>query len=200
MKGFKQYLGVAILSACCAQAWAVPTLTVTPSASVAPGSSVSVDVAISDIADLYAYQFSLAFNPNLLQVSSYSLGSFLRGSVDTFGDSGTLDNAGGTISYVFNSLVGPEAGVSGSGSLLRVTFSALADGVSALNFSDLLLLDSSGNDIAATVTGGIVTVATPVTPPVGDVPEPASWMLMGVGLVAAGALRRRRTSSVAALA
>jgi hypothetical protein len=200
MKGFKQYLGVAILSACCAQAWAVPTLTVTPSAAVAPGSSVNVDVAISDIADLYAYQFSLAFNPNLLQVSSYSLGSFLNGSVDTFGDTGTLNNAGGTISYVFNSLVGPEAGVSGSGSLLHITFNALANGVSSLNFSDVLLLDSSGNDIGATVTSGIVTVATPVTPPVGDVPEPASWMLMGVGLVAAGALRRRRVSGMAAQA
>jgi hypothetical protein len=195
MKGLKKYLGVAVLSACCAQAWAVPTLTVTSSPTVAPGSSVGVDVAISDIADLYIYQFSLAFDANVLHVSSYSLGSFLDGAVDTFGDAGTLDNSAGTISYVFNTLVGPESGVSGSGSLLHVTFDALAAGASAINFSDLLLLDSSGNDIAATVVNGSVNVETP---PAGDVPEPASWMLVGAGLAAAAALRRRRVDVQAA--
>jgi hypothetical protein len=67
----------------------------------------------------------------------------------------------------------------------------------------VLFLNSSpdGNgDIAVTAVNGTLAVQAPVTPPTGDVPEPASWMLIGVGLVAAGALRRRRVGASAALA
>jgi hypothetical protein len=189
MNGWKKYLGAALLSAACAQAWAVPTLSITPTpASATPGSSLGVDVMVSDIADLYIYQFSLAFNASVLQAGTVSLGNFLEGSgLPTLGDPGMVDNVAGTISYTFNTLLGPEAGVAGSGLLLHIDFDTLAAGSSALNFSDLLFLDSRGNDIAVNAVNGSVTVAAaPV-----DVPEPATWMLVGLGAVAAATLRRR---------
>jgi hypothetical protein len=190
MNGWKKYLGAALLSAACTQAWAVPTLSITPTpASATPGSSLGVDVAISDIADLYIYQFSLAFDPTVLQAGTVSLGNFLESSgVATLGDPGLVDNAAGTISWVFNTLLGPTGGVGGSGLLLHIDFATLAAGTSGLDFSDVLFLDSNGADIAVNAVNGAVTVAAaPV-----DVPEPATWMLVGLGAVAAGALRRRR--------
>jgi hypothetical protein len=189
MNGWKKYLGAALLSVACAQAWAVPTLNITPSpANATPGSSLGVDVTVSDIADLYTYQFSLAFDPTVLQAGTVSLGNFLEGSgVATFGDPGVLDNAAGTISWVFNTLLGPEAGVGGSGLLLHIDFNTLAPGTSGLNFSDVLFLDSSLADIAVNAVNGSVTVAAAPT----DVPEPATWMLVGLGAVAAATLRRR---------
>jgi hypothetical protein len=195
MNGWKKYLGAALLSAACAQAWAVPTLNITPSpASATPGSTLGVDVTVSDIADLYTYQFSLAFDPTVLQAGTVSLGNFLAGSgIDTYGDPGMLDNAAGTISWVFNTLLGPEPGVGGSGVLLHIDFNTLAAGTSGLNFSDVLFLDSRGADIAVNAVNGSVTVAA--APPSGEVPEPATWMLVGLGAVAAGTLRRRAVRS-----
>jgi hypothetical protein len=191
MNGWKKYLGAALLSAACTQAWAVPTLSITPMpASATPGSTLGVDVTISDIADLYIYQFSLAFDASVLQAGTVSLGNFLEGSgLATLGDPGTVDNAAGTISYAFNSLLGPESGVAGSGLLLHIDFNTLAAGSSGLNFSDVLFLDSNGADIAVNAVNGSVTVAAP---PSGEVPEPATWMLVGLGAVAAATLRRRR--------
>lgn len=187
MNTWKKTFCAALLSVACVQVWAMPTLSVSPTpATAAPGSMLGVDVMIKDIADLYIYQFSLAFDPTLLRAGTPRLGNFLEGSgVDTLGDAGLVDNTAGTISFVFNTLLGPEAGVDGSGLLLHVDFDTLKAGSSALDFSDLLFLDSFGNDIAVSALAGTVTVAS------ADVPEPASWMLLGLGGLAAGALRRR---------
>jgi hypothetical protein len=187
MNGWKKYLGATLLSVACAQAWAVPTLSITPTpVSATPGSTLGVDVTISDIADLYIYQFSLAFDASVLQAGTVSLGNFLEGSgLATLGDPGVVDNVAGTISYAFNTLLGPESGVGGSGLLLHIDFNTLAAGTSGLNFSDVLFLDSSGADIAVSAVNGSVTVAA------ADVPEPATWMLVGLGAVAAATLRRR---------
>jgi Cohesin domain/PEP-CTERM motif len=193
MKAWKKIFGAAMLSFACAQAWAGPTLSFLPSSSTAaPGTQFGVDVMVKNVADLYIYQFSLAFDPTILKVGSLNLGNFLESSgVATTGDAGMVDNAAGTISFAYNSLLGPEAGVNGSGLLLHIDFDALAAGISALNFSDVLFLDSNLGDINVDAVAGSIKVAS------ADVPEPASWMLMGLGAVAAGALRRRRSASPA---
>ncbi|WP_323143471.1 cohesin domain-containing protein [Massilia phyllosphaerae] len=202
MTSWKKFLAASVLAAGCAQAWAVPTLTtvVTP-APATPGSTVSVAVNIADIADLYAYNFSLSFNASLLQLTGYSAGAFLGGPDDAY--FGVGDASAGFLSYVYGGVTGPDAGISGSGTLATFTFQTLGSGISGLNFSDVLFVNSSpdGNgDIAVTAVNGTLAVQAPVTPPTGDVPEPASWMLIGVGLVAAGALRRRRVGGMAAQA
>ena len=190
MNKLKNLLLAALLGAC-AQAYAAPILSVvgTPNP-VVLGSTVGLNVMIDDINDLYTYQFTLSFDAALFQATGVTEGAFLGTAGATFGDTGTIDNAAGTISVVFNTLLGPVPGAFGSGSLAHITLEAVSVGSSVLAFSDLLFLDSAGADIAVEgVNGTIQAVAVAVPVPV---PEPATFLLFGAGLVAVGTMRRRQ--------
>jgi hypothetical protein len=179
MKHLKKTL-VAGLLAACSHAWAAPTLSLVTTPNPAQlGSVVDVDVRISDVADLYTYQFSFNFDENLFRAISVGEGAFLSAGGATYGDNGTFGD--GTISYIFNTLLGPEPGVSGGGSLAHIRLEAIGLGSAAFSFSDVLFLDSAANDIAVAVDAGADAV----------VPEPASYALFGIGLLGAAALRRR---------
>ncbi len=185
MKLLNNFIAAALVGAC-AQAVAGPTLSldVTPNP-VVVGSSVQTNVLISDIADLYAYEFTLTFDASVLQATGISEGMFLGTAGATFGSTGVIDNTAGTISFIYNTLLGPVPGANGSGSLLNVTFQALGAGSAALSFADLLFLDSASADILVEVDGAVVTA----------VPEPGSFLLFGAALVAAGAMRRRQLAA-----
>ncbi|MGJ9416645.1 cohesin domain-containing protein [Massilia sp. CMS3.1] len=178
---WKTCLAAALLAAS-SQSWAAPILTAEATPNPATlGSAVDVDVRIADIADLYAYGFTVNYNANLLRAINITEGAFLGSAGTTYSYGGDIDNTAGTISFIFNSLIGPIPGASGSGSLAQVRFEAIGNGSAALSFSDLVFLDSALADIAVD-TG---------TLQVGVVPEPASYMLFGIGLIGAAALRRR---------
>jgi len=181
MINWKTCLAAALLAAS-SQAWAAPILTAeaTPNP-VTLGSNVDVDVRIDDIADLYAYQFTLNFDASLFQAIGVTEGAFLGGAGPTFSDGGMVDNTNGTISYIFNSLTGFIPGASGSGSLASIRLQAIGTGAGLLSFSDVLFLDSALADIAVDAA----------SLEVGVVPEPASYALFGIGLLGAAVLRRR---------
>lgn len=144
---------------------------------------MDLDVTISDVADLYGYNFTVNFNANLFRAIGVSEGAFLGSAGDTdFGYVG-IDNATGNVSYIYNYLIGPVAGASGSGSLARIQLEAIGIGRGAFSLSDLAFVDSSGADIAVTAQGAMA-----------EVPEPASYALFGIGLFGAAALRRRSQS------
>jgi len=120
---------------------AIVTLAVTPAVagpiglSVQPansivneGQSFDVDIVISDVVDLYAYQFDLSFsfNATVLEATAVTEGAFLPGGGSTFFMPGTIDNTAGTISFTAGTLTGPTLGVSGSGVLATISFNALA--------------------------------------------------------------------------
>jgi len=147
------------------------------------GGSVSVTVSVADIVDVYAWQFSLLFDPSVLQASSMTAGSFLSAAGPTLFVPGTIDNVTGRIGFVIETIQGLAPGVSGSGSLVSVGFDVVGVGSSPLSFGNVLFLDSLLQDIPILVEAGSVTA----------VPEPASLLLMALGVAGLLAAQRRRT-------
>jgi hypothetical protein len=177
-----------VLGALSAQALAVePTLSFVASTNPAQqGSVIDLNVLISDVSDLYAYQFTLSFNAAVLQAAAVTEGSFLSGGGATFGDTGAIDNTLGSISLVYNSLQAAVPGVSGSGSLAHISFNVANVGVSVINFSDVILLNSNLGDLTFKLA--------PLTLQAVAVPEPSTYLLFGAGLAGLAALRRRQAA------
>ena len=166
-------------------AHAIPVLTAsaTPDPAVV-GAPVSVDLVLTDVVDLYAYQLSLSFDPSLLQVTGVAQGALLPGGGSTFFDGGSVNNTLGSISFMFDSLVGGVPGVNGTGVLATVSFDVVGTGTSTLAFADTLFLDSGLADISVQITNGSLQTL--------PVPEPASFLMFGMGLAAIAVRRYRK--------
>ena len=200
---------LAMLLAGARPASAAPILRVSPSSTdVTAGGIFSVDFAIDDVVDLYAFQFGISFNPEVLTAFTVSEGSFLTSTGTGNFFEGFIDNDLGTILFSANALSGAAAGISGGGTLLSVSFGALAVGSSSISiiFDSLQLddlLDSTltsmlfdpvtGEYVAPAVVNGTVTVSPVPTQPV---PEPSSMALLAIGVTtsAVAARQRRRRS------
>ena len=165
---------------------AIPLVSVEPtSQSVVTGNTVSVQIVASDVADLYAYQFDLTFDPAVLAAVSITEGDFLATGGTTFFVPGTIDNSTGSISLTADTLIGSVPGVNGSGILAIAEFQAVAARTSPIALTSVLLLDSSSppGEIPATTAGGSVKVTQ------GVIPEPQTLLLVGFGLLGLAAVR-----------
>lgn len=192
MSKWKHFIAAVLLGAS-TQAWAAPILSFSTGPAAQVGSTVTYNIAIDDIADLYAYQFSINYDARYLRALNVTEGAFLGTAGSTV--SGVLGMDTGLIDFVYGSLLGPTPGASGSGLLASITFEAIGAGTSALSFADVIFLNSVGDDIAglSALSGQGIVLAEPGGPV--DVPEPASVLLFGAGLAGAAALRRRRTGA-----
>jgi general secretion pathway protein D len=138
---------------------------------------ISLDIDIADVADLYAWQFDLTFNPAVLAAVSITEGAFLVGGGSTFFLEGTIDNTSGSIAATTDTLIGAISGVTGGGTLATVVFQALASGTSPVTLANVILLDSGLADITGSSTiDGTVNVGASA------IPEPATWLMLATGL------------------
>lgn len=157
------------------------------SPTVGVGQMFTIDVVISGVTDLYAFQFDVVFTAGLLGAISISEGPFLMGGGATFFVPGTVDNLNGTLTATADTLLGPSAGVSGGGVLAQISFQALASGAADVTFGSVIVLDSNLADIPVVLTPAVVTIQDS-----GAIPEPSSWQLLALAMLAFILLKTRR--------
>jgi adhesin HecA-like repeat protein len=158
----------------------------------AVGDTVTVDVDVSGVTDLYAFQFDLSFDPTILAAESEIEGTFLPGGGTTFFIPGTIDNVGGTIAATADTLLSAVPGVSGDGTLAVLTFTAIGTGTSPLTTSNAIPLDSGLNEIDFGLAQGSIIVGGSTA-----VPEPASISTLAAALAmvtVSNGRRLRRTN------
>jgi len=174
---------------------AAPLLSIQPPVTdVHVGDVFVLDVSITGAVDLFAFDVEVHFDQAIVQALNLIPGTFLGSSpgvdVDFFSD--FIDNGAGEASGA-QSRFAPFPGVSGDGVLYSIRFQAVGVGTTDVDFDidcDALdpfcsqLRDSNDVPTAFDTAAGIVNVAP-------SVPEPATALVVGIGLI--GALSRRRT-------
>jgi hypothetical protein len=117
----------------------------------------SIDIAVSDVLDLYGWQFKLGWNPYLCNVVSVVEGPFLQeGGRSTF-FAYNISSADGLM-IVYCTLLNWIPGVSGSGILSTVTFYTTNPGECPLDLHDVLLIDSFEQPISCQTFDGYLHV------------------------------------------
>ena len=119
----------------------------------------AVDVKVQEVTNLGAFEFTLDFDPSVIQFVGWQEGPFLKST-----DRSTLCNSShfgdGSEHYGCGSGGSGKAGPNGSGVLVTASFQPLAVGFSTLELHDTGLYDATidVNPIAHSVQDGDVTV------------------------------------------
>ena len=130
----------------------------TDDTNVRVGDTFTVHVNAEKVTDLAGWQFDLTFDPDVLETVEVSEGEFLKKSGGTtFFQRGTIDNIVGKITGLSSALIS-KSGVTGTGTLLSVVFSAKADGNSELTLHNFQLGSNTGAVIPAGVRDLTITV------------------------------------------
>lgn len=133
-----------------------PTITVQPSTtSTIPGQTFTVDIAISNVTNLYSFQFDLVFTPGSVNPVSVGEGPFLPSGGSTVFVPGTA--GAGTLRSTAGTLAGPLLSATGGGVLATVTFTANSSGPIAIGIANVILLDIALSPVAAAVNGGLIS-------------------------------------------
>jgi hypothetical protein len=118
------------------------------------GQFFTVNVSISNVADLYGWQIELSWNSSLLNATNVTEGPMLKSSGNSTFFSPAVNNAAGNLSALCTRLLsfGSNAtGVSGHGTLMTVQFEVIGSGACDLNLYGTQLLDSNTRAISHTV-------------------------------------------------
>jgi len=118
----------------------MPVIHVEPTTITAEvGEALTVDITIADIASaksLYGWDFSMSFDPSILNVTSVMEGAFLKtaGSTSWGIMPPKIDNYRGWVNASDGLWTYPPKGAVGSGTLANITFQVKAEGKTTLHF------------------------------------------------------------------
>ena len=108
----------------------------------------TLDIRAKDIYDMAAWQFDIAFDPTLLEAINVTEGDFLKMDSTTLFQSGIIDNVNGKITGL-SAIRLSTRGVSGTGTLLQVTFKAKSGGETRLALQNFEFGAITGDAIPA---------------------------------------------------
>ena len=135
----------------------------TDTTNVRVGDTFTIHINAEKVANLAGWQFDLTFDPDVLEVVEVSEGDFLKMSGGTtFFQQETIDNTAGEITDLTAALIS-EGGVTGTGTLLSVTFLAKAGGESQIALHNFQLGSNTGEIIPAGVPKFVITVESQPT-------------------------------------
>ena len=145
----------------------VPVQAVVPVVSVNPSSltaeleqNFNVDIAISDVLDLYGWEFTLSWNPYVLDAVNVIEGPFLKGNERSTFFTYNISLIDGRM-VVDCTLLGWISGVSGSGILSTLTFYPKNSGECSLDLYNFSLIDSNEQPIFCQTSNGYVRIISP---------------------------------------
>jgi|GEM_PF-2283538 parallel beta-helix repeat protein len=129
------------------------------------GYQFTANVSIYRAVNLYAYDFIMYYNSTILNGTKIKEGTFLNTIGATFFNivdfNDNYNNTHGRI-WISCTLLGPQTGVNGSGTLVTITFKTnLSSGLSTLDLAKITLSDSSANIISHYPIDGTVYLGTP---------------------------------------
>lgn len=137
------------------------------------GESVELRVAIEGVQNLGAFQFTLTYNPDLVEVEAISVGDFPASTGRNVNPLGPKLETGRALFGAFS--FGEARGPDGDGVLAVVALTVKGSGTSELQLEDVQVVDVSGNRIPTQVEGGSIRVAgTPVPQSKAQVPAVAT--------------------------
>jgi hypothetical protein len=178
-------LAFALLSLSGARALFATTISA-PFLTVGVGDTFTVEISITDAADLAFFQFDLGFTPSIVRADTAGAAAGSDLGADFFFTSpGAVDNTNGDILGVTAS--SGFSTFNASGVIANFEFTALSPGVSPLVFSSVILNLFETADIS----NGQITVTGAA-----QAPEPATLALLASGLLLLGARRVGRRSEL----
>ena len=113
------------------------------------GDTFTLDIGARDFFDLAGWQLDINFDPTILEAVNVIEGNFLKmDGASTFFQTGTINNATGKITG-FTAARTSTGGLSGTGTLLQVTFKAKTAGETALALQNVELGTPTGDIVSA---------------------------------------------------
>ena len=105
----------------------------------APSESFNVTITVTDVAELFTWEFNVTYNPAILNVTKVIEGPFLKQAGDTWPLDPSVNNEDGWMAFGRSLLPFPETGASGTGILAYVTFKVKTEGKTELRLVETKL-------------------------------------------------------------
>lgn len=133
------------------------TVKVNPvSMTVAAGNTFTISIVCVPSQAIKAFELQISYNPTYLKANSVSKGTIFQ-SYSTFFNAGTIDNTKGTITNIYDIILGTGS-TSTSGTLVTISFTAkTTTGTSAISLKNAGVLNNVGY-LSVTRTNGSVQI------------------------------------------